>query len=303
MNPLDLHGPEFLAFYTLFAIATCLALLWWRSRREAGGPGPGRLNDPYRIAYLRGGDPEMRRVAAIALVDRGLLRVEGTQLVTAPEAAEATDHPLERALLVHFARAREARDLYDASPAIAIALEHHDALARQGLLPDAALRAARAWRAALAILALLSLASAKIAVAFSRGHHNVLFLLVLANLAAFVAWRISRPRLTRRGRQVLADLRILFAGLRHPERDPRPETGAPDARLLAAVFGIGTLAALPGFAYAQALFPRATTLGSSSSSSCGSSCGSASSCGGGGGGGCGGGGGGGCGGGCGGCGS
>jgi hypothetical protein len=96
-----------------------------------------------------------------------------------------------------------------------------------------------------------------------------------------MATTIAMPRLTSRGRTLLADLRRLFARLR--ERAPRltPGGASADAALLAAVFGV---AALPtAFAYAQALYPRAASTSSSWSSSCGASCGS--SCGGGGGGG------------------
>src|SRR5262245_36911498 len=62
MNPFDLRGPEFLAFYLVFGLAT-LALLWLLRRAgEADTTSHAMLDDYVDIAYLRGGPQEAMRV-------------------------------------------------------------------------------------------------------------------------------------------------------------------------------------------------------------------------------------------------
>ena len=131
----------------------------------------------------------------------------------------------------------------------------------------------------------------KAGVALSRGHTNLLFLLMAAAWAGFGAVSLASPRRTRRGDETLRHLGALLARLRDPSRG---RSLAPhEATLVGAVFG---LAAVGGAEWARLarLHPRATRPDSGSSSwswTCGSSCGSSSggsSCGGGGCGGCGG---------------
>ncbi len=289
MNPLDWRGPEFLLFYTVLALLTVTAVLVRRWRREPAGLARGPLTDPYRIAFLRGGVPETLRVAALALLDRGLLRAAGDELVAEPEAEKSVEHPLERALLVRFASSRTARELHDSPILTALAEEHRAPLQSLGLLPDAA--AQRAWRndATVACAALVVVALSKVFVALARGRTNVVLLIVLAIAAVFVVTRLTRPRLTQRGRRVMLDLQVLFATLRQRTAALAAGMRAPDARMVAAVYGVGALAAMPAFGHAAQLFPRASVgrsfgwasgSGASCSATCGSSCGS--SCGGGG---------------------
>ena len=67
MNPFDLPGPQFLLFYIIFAGLVILGLVLWRRRAESSPSTPRiDLSDPYLIAYLRGGEKEVRRVARYA---------------------------------------------------------------------------------------------------------------------------------------------------------------------------------------------------------------------------------------------
>src|SRR5262244_3636151 len=81
MNPFDLSGPAFLAFYSVVAIILVLALKLAIDAGEGGVPPSLPLGDPYQIAWLRGGTAEAARIAVLALTDRRLLAVFGDNLV------------------------------------------------------------------------------------------------------------------------------------------------------------------------------------------------------------------------------
>jgi uncharacterized protein (TIGR04222 family) len=282
-NPLDLAGPEFLLFYTLFALVT-LGLLYVARAAGESGPAP-RIDtgDAYLIAYLRGGRHAALRVATIALIDRGLLVADVvTRTVVAPGQRTGPQHPIEQALVRHFEQSRLATTVFGNDELTAACAEYERRLTALGLIPDEARRSVRRRLLGAALLGLVGLPVAKIVVAFARGRSNVLFLVVLTAVAAVAAAGVATPRLTSRGRALLADLRRLFARLRSRAPSLHPGGASADVALLVAVFG---LAALPrsAFAYARALYPKAGSSGSSGGwSSCGSSCGSSSSCGGGG---------------------
>lgn len=288
-NPFDLPGPQFLAFYVFVALIVLVGLWLIRGAAE-GGPIPRiDTSDPFLIADLRGGPNEALRVAAVSLIDRGLLVVDESErtLTTKPEASAL--RPIEQALQRKFARARPATDIFDDFDLKVACFAYEDTLTRLGLLADDDMRRARLRRLGVAVAILLGVAAMKIYVALQRGRTNVMFLIVLAFVACIVAFRLSSARRTARGDALLGDLRRLFGRLRDRAATIRPGGVTAEAALLAAVFGLGALPAA-GFAFVRRLYPRAATRGASSCSSCGGSCGS--SCGGGGGGcgGCGGGG-------------
>lgn len=289
MNPFDLHGPDFLLFYGVFATVLLVAQAWLQRALERPAPRPGGLNDPYRIAYLRGGAPEALRVAALGLIERELLRVVEDKL-EATVSRYRVNHPIDQTVVHHFATARAATSVYACNSFAD--LELAPPLESLGLLPDAAARDIRLRLAGVAIALLAVTAGVKVLIALERGRSNVLFLIALAAIAIAVSVKMTKTRHTRAGKAALADLRELFAGIRHR---PVDRGAAVEVCYLAAIFGISALAAAPGFAHAGRLFPEATAA-STFSATCGSVSSCGSSCGGGGGDG-------GCGGGCGGCGS
>ena len=75
----DLYGPYFLLFYAIVIVALIVAC--HRSIRSVDRTQdldppeiPAKL-DPYEIAYLRGGENEVTRVAIASLIQRGLLQI------------------------------------------------------------------------------------------------------------------------------------------------------------------------------------------------------------------------------------
>lgn len=285
VNPLDLPGPQFLAFYSVVAVIT-LGLLHFRRAAMESGPAP-RIDhsDPYLLAYLRGGKNEALRVATVVLVDRRLLVVdEKNRTLAVAGRFTAPSHLIERALMRHFTQAHLATTIFDNLELGAVCDRYERRLSEAGLLPDAERRAARRrllWRA---LTILIGLSMLKIVVALSRGRANIIFLLILTVVAVIIAVKLANPRRTARGDAMLDDLRRLFGRLREGGARVIKGGATADAALLAAVFGVGALP-IPEFAFALKLYPRASS--SLGSASCGSSCGSSggSGCGGGGGGG------------------
>jgi len=289
--PFSLNGPQFLGFFVACFVVLFLGLRLVTRMAEAGSPPKLQVNDPYQIAYLRGGAAEALRVAAFSLVDRGLLRFDGTQAVAAGDAAaRIANHPVERWLMNHFDSRKGADSLDSASLADRVDAHYQPKLERLNLLPDAAERRFRLAGKGVVIAALLGLAGARTAQTLAAGHINLGFLAILLAIAVWLVYRKGHPRLTARGRAVMRDLRSLFAALRRRASQLRPGGKKTDAVMVAAIFGVGVLPSA-AFALAQQLWPKPQDSGSSGggcgSSGCGSSGGS---CGGGGGGGCGGGG-------------
>lgn len=297
MNPLDLPGPQFLLFFIGLSALAIIALIVARKVAESSAAPKLDLSDPYLIAYLRGGEPETLRVAAVSLIDRGLLVATGTQLKAAEKASEnAVRHPIEKELLRKFKKADEAAAVFDDSRSRATCKPYEQTLKNAGLLPSESITAARWTRVLIACAVLGGVAVVKILIALERGRTNVWFLIILTVVAIIVAVKISFPRLTESGKAMIGDLQNLYSGLKDRALFLRTGGATIEPMLLAAVFGIGALESAD-FAFTRVLFPRAQAAadsGSSSTSSCGSSSSSCSSsscgssCGGGCGGGCGG---------------
>ncbi len=289
MNPLDLRGPGFLAFYAVLSVCV-LGWSWWRVRGRESGQSP-RLSDltadPYRIAFLRGGEVELVRVAIFNLVDRGLLDCKRGKLgVTRADAAALLRRPLDRAIISACAAGGSLRAVSRHAAVQGACAEYAADMRQRGLIVDAVEHRARMRIFGIALALLLGVAGAKLILALARGHTNVVLLLMFAFFTCFLEHRICGKQRTRLGDASLSGLRILVQRLRRRSMQLRAGGASNEALLLAAVFGLTALPAA-AFPFLGQLLPGSASRGGNSGS-CGSSCGS-SSCGGGcGGGGCGG---------------
>jgi uncharacterized protein (TIGR04222 family) len=282
MNPFDLSGPPFLAFYTVVAILVAVAVKLAIDASEQGAPPALPLSDPYQIAWLRGGTPEAARIAVLALTDRGLLAVHGDNLVNPGSGQSFVREPIERAILSCCAQSGTAATAVLDDPGVERACAPYQAqLERLQLMPDATMRARRYRWFAIATAMLLGIAFIKIEIAIRGDRYNVAFLFILPVIAVWALWRLTRRRRTSLGNRMVKDLRRLFRALRQRAASIRSGAMTSDTVLLAAVFGLSALPA-NGFADLHRVYKKAA----SSGGGCGSSCGSG--CGGGGGGGCGG---------------
>lgn len=300
-HPFDLRGPEFLVFYAILSAVVSVVFWWWRQWRESGSRNIDETTartvagDPYMTAYLRAGPGEVMRVAVASLLDRKLLAAKGSELVTQdPDAAIKARRPLDKAILTKFASQNSARLLYQDPVAMSEAEAVGDPLRDVGLIPDARVHQARLFRFLVSLAILWGVAGTKIAIAFQRGHFNVLFLCAMALAMAFVLFLISFRYRTVQGDRVLVRIQQMLTGLktRKPVVHDADSTG--EISFLMGAFG---MAALPMPMQEQlsplGLKPPASAGGdnaywvsSCGGSSCsgGSSSHNSSSCGGGGGG-------------------
>lgn len=289
LNPFDLRGPEFLAFYLAFGLAT-LGIVWFlRRTNESDQAVSPILNDYLEIAYLRGGANEALRVATMNLINRGLIDVKTDDRLhtTDPQAQVLVSKASERSILEKFRVAQAATQIFsDKQLRRTVTEECQPELARMGLVPDASRQGVRAVLLFAGACLLATVAGIKILVALSRGRPNIALLIIEALVFCVLLYKVTNPLRTPAGSALLADLRTLFAGLQQRGRSFVQGVDTQDFALLMAVFGMTALP--PAFSFGR-LFPQAAN---TSSSSCGSGCGTSSdggsSCGGGGGGGCGG---------------
>jgi uncharacterized protein (TIGR04222 family) len=310
LNPFDLRGPEFLLFYFVFSAAVLAILLLLLRRDERRDAGKPPIDDPYLIATLRGGETEALRVAALSLIDRGLLILKSSGMssiftagtenrleVKDPAAIDTVKRPIEKRILEAFKAAQPIHTTMDSLVGCSACLDYTLNLEKFGLLPGPEIRDIRQRRLWIAIAILLGVAGLKILIALSRGRTNVIFLIVLASLASYVALRIGNPFRTAHGEEFLDDVKSLFANLRLRADSLRPGGATSDLVWLASAFGLSAVSSIL-FPHVSALLPRRPQREPGSGGwGSSSSWGSLSSCGGGGcgGGGCGGGGCGGCG--------
>jgi uncharacterized protein (TIGR04222 family) len=289
VNPLDFRGPQFLLFYLAFGVVVTVFVALLRRQSESKAE-PGRmLTDYQEIAFLRGGANEALRVIAVTLVNRGLLKIEGSDQLRATRKSRTTGPaaPAEQLVLDNFHNTESATSMFsERSLKKGIEAIVSPGLVQRGLLPDAETKDARRTLFLWALLVLGGLSAMKIAVAIARGHANIQFLIVLTLAFGWVTWRATHPRRTRAGDLMLADLERLFGDARNRALvKSGARTDGQELGLLAAVFGVAVLS--EEMPEAKKLFPQgssssdgSSSCGSSSGSSCGSSCGGGGGCGG-----------------------
>jgi uncharacterized protein (TIGR04222 family) len=313
-NPISqMPGPLFLALYAAI-IAFVLVEALWRKRRadhsQDTGPEPIPIKpDALEIAYLRGGPNEVTCLLVFDLIRRGYLQVEekkgivgvGKGLTISQVATQPGSEKLpllEARVFGYFQRSHKPSELFQQGGLTDLIKKDFEPLVES--LHERQLLTTRdqvgaAWKNWLAgAVMILAFGGFKFYVAMSKGKHNVAFLIIFAVVGLIaLAIACAVPRLTRRGKDYLARLRLAFMGL----KDSVGQTDAlrvdPALLLVPAVFGVSALAATP-YSYATSIF-RASQISSGTGGGGGCSGGGGGCGGGGGGGGCGGGGCGGCG--------
>ncbi len=292
VNPFELHGTEFLAFYVVVgAIAVGLEYVWIRALE--GGPLPALpMTDPYQIAYLRGGAEEALKIVALSLIDRGLLKAGDGTLGAEEKAHEWVRRRIEKAVLRLYSMPGDVTRMPADADCREACRGYQETLDSHGLIAGSAVlwRRLPAFLLAAAILVFVGLL--KFNIALAEGRDNLAFLVAAMVGFGYVSLQMFRRHTTRQGEAMLADLRSLFSRLRGRSETLRQGGATNEAALLAAVFGVSAVPRdlFPGI---RGLYPKrqkrrdSSCSGgcSSSSGGCGSSC---SSCGGGCGGGCGG---------------
>ena len=300
VNPFDWSGPWFLLAYLIFGLLVYYLARELLIRQELRNPHAqlSLADDPYRIAFLRGGALEAVKIAAIVLVDRGLLRADGPLLETASaDSLRFASHDIERDVLrLYLGRQGHSKELAAQADMLPSCRAYQDSLTQQELLVGPPLLRRRERITWPAHYLLLTVAAVKAVIAISRQHYNLLFLALL--LATFLLMlRGLRTQATSWSAQrLLTDLRMLFGRLNQRAARLQAGSSSADMALLAAIFGLGALP-LSVYAYVAELYPVPRHSSDSSSGGTGDSSsgggdgggdGGGSGCGGcGGGGGCG----------------
>lgn len=180
MNPIALHGGDFLFFYAVTgAVALGVLYVWIRLQESSRMMPQLQMTDPYQIAYLRGGTAEALRVAALSLIDRGLLGAGGKTLLAEPGADQRVRRPIEKALLKLYHTAGAAKDMHSDSRTKAACREYRDRLEEFGLVAGAATFGRRLIPFLTVTMALVFIAVLKIFIALSEGRHNIGFTILI----------------------------------------------------------------------------------------------------------------------------
>lgn len=327
-NPLaNMPGPAFLGFFGALLVGAMVLLRIRVSQIEQGDESrplaiPDPL-DPYQIAYLRGGDPEVIRTAMVDLVEQGrLVEVPKTGFgknlsgsTTQWKAADETDtgldlSPIQRTVLRFFNIPKAPESVFQSGVGSRIQTDtrlFREWMDREKLGVDSEDHAQLLKLLLLCLVGIEALGGYKLLSAYFHSRPNVLFLIGMMIFGAIIIPVCAKHRrLTQRGRDFLRDLQTAFVPLRTVKNaeasTTRPMYSLGDASVPLMAMGIFGVSALQGSefdplyrSYQKAAANSSgcsscgsTGCGSSSSDSgSGSSCGS--SCGGGGCGGCGGG--------------
>jgi len=278
-------GPQFLILFVVICVVVYVFVTIAIGMGETGSSAGRRIRDPYLIAYLRGDTDESIRVATLALVLRELLKVNDSAFRTAdPSEIDRANVPIEKALLTACREGASPAQILRHTAVRTAADQYYNRLMEAGLIPSEVARSLRQRAVMVGIAVVLLIAAAKIVVALSTGHSNILFLVILAGVAAMFLFGQLQERLTRQGRAALSELSTLFASLKS-RRHTLPAGAIPEATLLAAVFGVYLPPGTTQRAW-EKMFPPPSTNSFSvyDSSSSGSGGGSSGGCGGGGGG-------------------
>lgn len=258
VNPFDWSGPWFLLAYLIFGLLVYYSVRELLIRQELRNPHAqlSLADDPYRIAFLRGGALEAVKIAAIVLVDRGLLRADGPLLETASaDSLRFASHNIERDVLrLYLGRQGHSKELAAQADMLPSCRAYQDSLTQQELLVGPPLLRRRERITWPAHYLLLTVAAVKAVIAISRQHYNLLFLALL--LATFLLMlRGLRTQATSWSAQrLLTDLRMLFGRLNQRAARLQAGSSSADMALLAAIFGLGALP-LSVYAYVAELYP------------------------------------------------
>jgi uncharacterized protein (TIGR04222 family) len=287
MNPLNLTGPQFLAFYIMLIVSAVVVAIAWRSylRQPIDELFPDTAPlSAYEAAYLEGGEDLAVNAAVVHLVQDEILSVKENKLVRESDVLPADAHALEKKVF----------DAVEPSAGSSLATVQRAAkteltpirerLQDLGLLVSPSQASIATIAPLLVVLAVPALGVIKILVGVSRGK-PVGFLVILCIASVIIAFvgfgrKVTRSR---RGDGTLERLKTTNAAMKTQVLKLADQVSGDDMAMALALFGVGILAGSPLSPLQPMMRPPPTV-----SSSCGggSSCGS--SCGGGCGGGCGG---------------
>jgi uncharacterized protein (TIGR04222 family) len=238
----DMYGPYFLLFYAMAIGALILACYKSvrsvdRTRDMEPPEIPAKI-DPYEIAYLRGGEKEVTRVAIASLIQRGLLQITKSRDWSSTAAAILKEidrgrkpepgelSPIEACIMKWSGFPATDRQIYEPSGIPALlkgkCAHYQDNLADKELLAPPEMKQLGAWLWWVGSALILGLGGYKLAVALAKGDSNVVvFLCIMAvfGVIALAPACLSYPRSSHRGNAYLEQLELDYGRLKskvHP---------------------------------------------------------------------------------------
>jgi len=287
MNPFQWSPWSYALFYVAAAVVISLVARIIQRRRELEDTvhRASPIGDPYLIALLRGGSPELLRVAIVSLIERGLLTVDGDAVQTTDAGRRAKPgRRIERQLLEFFEERRESREVFASPMFDATVAEDEAELARMHLMPTREVQDAR-WRVfRTAAVVLLCFPIARVFMTLVDTMEEIIFLAFLPLGAIAMLLPATLRRRTAGGDAFLGDVRNLFQSLKLRAPQFRGGGATPELVMLAAVWGVAILPK-ESFPWVRELFPKAADAGAgfvgggescdAGGSSCGTGCGGA----------------------------
>ncbi|QRN95297.1 TIGR04222 domain-containing membrane protein [Archangium violaceum] len=277
MNPFDLPGPEFLAFYAVLAISAGLGA-WWLRKYMLGPDGPvdARITDlhPYEVSFLSGGMERAVEAAVANLVRQEYLQVlpEKREL-TIHKKLHAHPHPLE-AMIHSTANGATVEELVKTAQPLRARLEHP--LLRLELIPDRAAAGRIALYSCLLMLGVFAVGMTKVVIGMMRDRPvGFLFLMCLFVLGTALFFGARRPHRNQRGDIALEKLTRRNEALRTSVCANASVLAGSDVALAVGLFGVTALTGTQFDDLQRALMPAPSSGGDggSSGSSCGGGCG------------------------------
>lgn len=288
MNPFELNGPRFLAFYSLLLLASgAISYLFWLTLGQKDNYRRP-MTDPYLIAYLRGGSKEAVKVAAATLTHRRAAKISGDTITSESGESELAKNQFEKIILEECLSGRTISQLVDGRAANLAEKLFHQRLVSEHLILSDWERQKVLILKILMICTILTVAIIKIIIALQRGRNNVIFLVILAAIGALTYVKVNFWY-TPAGSTVLRDLKTLFGRLKSKTKEMTHPSQNHNFSFLIAVFGFAALSTSE-YLFLTAFKPKQGSSGcgtscasscSSGSSSCsGGGCGGGSGCGG-----------------------
>ncbi len=240
----DIYGPFFLLFYPMAIGAVILAC--YRSVRSVDRTRdmeppeiPAKL-DPYEIAYLRGGENEVARVAILSLTQRGLLQITESRDWSSTTAAilrevdrGRTPEPgelllIEACIMKWSGFPATGAQIFQPKGIPALlkgSCDHYqDNLADKELLAPPGMKQLGGWLWWFGSALIFGLGGCMLAVALAQGPSNAgLFLFIMAIMAvvgviALAPACLSFARTSHRGKAYLEQLELAYDRLRSKAR-------------------------------------------------------------------------------------
>ncbi len=303
-NPVAGIDSEYLLLFYAVAIGAVILACYNsvrsadRTRHMEPPEVPARL-DPYELAYLRGGEPEVTRIAIMSLLQRGLLQItesrdwSSTDLLILKEVDRGRKpkpgelSPIEACIMKWTGFPAVRRQIYEPGGIPDLLREmcgdYRDNLADQELLAPPGMKrlGARLWWIGSALI--LGLGGYLMAVGLAKREPIVAVILcpmALIGVIALAFGCLRFPRISHRGRAYLEQLELAYDRLRSKgrskghSRSARTKSGDPDVRepmressvysdrlLMDGIFGMVSPADTPLTDLETALFAKGRFLG------------------------------------------